>query len=91
METMTAARTAAKEAFEQKFGPALDTVEEKARQARRAIVKGRYVAEDLAHETTDQVRRRPLMAIAIATGAGALAGCVIGFALGWRSHGREEK
>jgi len=91
METMTAARTAAKEAFEQKFGATLDTVEEKARQARRAIVKGRYVAQDLALETTDQVRRRPLMAIAIATGAGAVAGCLIGFALGWQSHGRKEE
>jgi ElaB/YqjD/DUF883 family membrane-anchored ribosome-binding protein len=91
MDTITAARTAATEAFREKLGPALDTVEEKARQARRAIVKGRYVAEDLAHETTLQVRRRPLMAIAIATGAGALAGCIIGFALGWRSHGREEE
>lgn len=86
---MTAARTAATEAFREKLGPVLDTVEEKARRARRAIVKGRYGVEDLAHETTLQVRRRPLMAIAIATGAGALAGCLIGFAFGWRSHGRE--
>lgn len=91
METMTAARTAVTEAFKEKLGPVLDTVEEKARRARRAVAKGRYVAEDLAHGTTLQVRRRPLMAIAMATGAGALAGCLIGFALGWGSHGREEE
>ena len=91
MDTMTAARKAASEAFPERLGPVLDAVEEKARRARRAIVKGRYVAEDLAHETTQQVRRRPLMAIAIATGAGAVAGCLFGFALGWRSHGRGEE
>ena len=81
MVTMTAT-TMAREAVKECLSPALERLEEGTRQARRAVVQGRRAAEDFIAETGLQVRRHPLMAIAMAAGAGALAGSVIGFALG---------
>ena len=86
MATMTA--TTAREAIKACASPALGTLEENARQVRRAIVQGRHTAEDVAAGTALQVRRHPLRATATAAGAGALAGCVIGFTLGWRADHR---
>jgi ElaB/YqjD/DUF883 family membrane-anchored ribosome-binding protein len=73
---------ASAEAIKEQFGPAVETLENSVRQARRALVHGRHAAEDAAAQAAHQVRRHPLSAIALATGAGALAGCVIGFAFG---------
>ena len=87
MATMTGT-TAAKEAIKECLSPALDTLEENVRDARRAIVHGRHAAEDVVAGAALQVRRRPLGALAIAVGVGALGGCMIGFALGRRAHGR---
>jgi ElaB/YqjD/DUF883 family membrane-anchored ribosome-binding protein len=80
--------TAAKEAINERLTPVLETLEENARRARRAIVHGRHAAEDFVAGTALRVRWRPVMALALAAGVGALAGCLIGFALGRRSHGR---
>lgn len=63
--------------------PVLETVEERARRARRAIVKGRHTAEDLVADTTLRVRRHPLRALAAATCIGAMAGGLFGLAVGW--------
>jgi ElaB/YqjD/DUF883 family membrane-anchored ribosome-binding protein len=86
METITEARITATEAIKDRFGPVLDRVEKKSEQARRAFVHGRHAAEGFVAETRMQVRRRPLRAMGIAATAGALAGCVLGFAIGWRTH-----
>jgi ElaB/YqjD/DUF883 family membrane-anchored ribosome-binding protein len=67
--------------------PALDTLEQNARKARRAIAKGRRTAEDAVTDTTRQVRRHPLGALAVAGAAGVLSGCVVGFVLGRRTRG----
>ena len=83
MATMTGTATA-REAVKDRFAPVLEGFEENMREARRAILHGRHAAEDFVTETALQVRRRPLLALAFAAGAGALAGCVIGFALGRR-------
>jgi ElaB/YqjD/DUF883 family membrane-anchored ribosome-binding protein len=50
--------------------------------SRGAVVAGRHAVEDCAAEATIQVRRHPVVSLGIAAGVGALAGCVIGFAIG---------
>jgi len=67
--------------------PVLETVEEKARRARRAIVKGRHTAEDLVADTSLRVRRHPLRAVAAATCVGAVAGGLFGLTVGWLVRG----
>jgi ElaB/YqjD/DUF883 family membrane-anchored ribosome-binding protein len=86
MATMTGT-AAVKEAIKERLTPALETLEENTRDAKRAILHGRHAAEDFITETALQVRRHPLSAIAIAAAAAALAGCLIGFALGRRARG----
>lgn len=83
MVTMTA--TATREAIEG-FAPVLKGLEENMREAKRAILHGRRTAEDLVAAGALQVRRHPMRALAVAVGAGAFAGCLIGFAIGWRRH-----
>jgi len=80
--------SAAREAIRERLAPALESLEENVRDARRVIVHGRHAAEDFVAGTALRVRWRPMMALAFAAGVGALAGCLIGFALGRRSHGR---
>jgi ElaB/YqjD/DUF883 family membrane-anchored ribosome-binding protein len=75
--------TAVADAIKQRFIPAPETLEDNVRQVRRAIVHGRYAAEDALAAADLQVRRHPRTAIVLAAGAGALAGCLMGFALGW--------
>jgi hypothetical protein len=78
---------AAKELLQDRFGPALEALENNVREARRAITTGRHALEDVVEGTALQlqVRRHPLRALAVTAGAGALAGCLIGFAIGRRS------
>jgi ElaB/YqjD/DUF883 family membrane-anchored ribosome-binding protein len=80
--------TAVKEAIKDRMTPALEELEENAQEARRTIVHGRHAVGDLVASTALRVRWRPLAAMALAASMGALAGCLIGFALGRRSHGR---
>ena len=86
METMTEARIAATGAIKDRFGPVFETVEEKSERARRAFVRGRHAAEGFVAETRMQVRRRPMRSMTISAAAGVLAACVLGFAIGWRTH-----
>ena len=82
MSTTTGAATAV-DVIKERLAPALDAFDETARRGRRALVRGQHAAEDAAAAATLIVRRRPLRAAMIAAGAGALAGGVIGFGLGW--------
>jgi ElaB/YqjD/DUF883 family membrane-anchored ribosome-binding protein len=84
MATMTGT-AAAKELLQDRFGPALEALEENVREARRAMTNGRHAVEDFVTGTGLQVRRHPLSALAVTAGAGALAGYLIGFAIGRRS------
>lgn len=79
--------TTAKEVIKDRLTPALETFEANKREAKRAILHGRHAAEDFVEETTLQVRRHPLRTLAMVAGAGTLAGCLIGFALGRRPRG----
>lgn len=72
--------TAAAEAIKEQFAPALDTLDETMRQARRAVRRGQRAAEDAADAAALVIRRRPLSAVMIAAGAGAIMGAVLGFA-----------
>lgn len=82
---------AAMEAVTSRLSPALESLEENVRGARRAVSHGRHAAEDFAAGTALQVRRRPLTSIVLAGAAGTLAGCMLGFALGWEAHYRTFK
>ena len=88
MAIATGAATAA-DAIKERLAPALDTLDEGMRQGRRAFVRGQHAAEDAAAAATRVVRRRPLRAVMIAAGAGALAGGAIGFVFGWLTRSRE--
>lgn len=68
--------------------PVFETVEKKARRARRAFIKGRHTAEDLAADAALRVRRRPLGAVTAAAVAGAMAGGLFGLVFGWLARGR---
>ena len=85
---MTTTVETAREAITERLNPALESIEEDVRQARRSIVAGRHAAEDFVAEGALQVRRHPLSAIAVAGAAGALVGCMLGFALGWQARRR---
>jgi ElaB/YqjD/DUF883 family membrane-anchored ribosome-binding protein len=82
MAIATGAATAV-EAIKERLAPALDTLDETVHQGRRVIVRGQHAAEDAAAAAALVVRRRPLSAVMVAAGAGALAGGLIGFGLGW--------
>jgi ElaB/YqjD/DUF883 family membrane-anchored ribosome-binding protein len=71
----------AREAVSQRLAPALESLEQNVHDARRLMSRGRRKAEDLVDETALRVRERPLTSVALAAGAAALAGCMIGFAL----------
>lgn len=75
---------AATEAVREQVSPALEALEKNVRQARRAVVEGKHAAEDFVATTALQIRRQPLTAVALAAGAGAAVGCLIGFVFGWR-------
>lgn len=88
---MTTNIEATKEAVREHLKPAFEAVEANVRDARRAVEDSRRAAEDFIDETTLQVRRHPLGSIALAAAAGALAGGVLGFALGWQAgRGRSD-
>ena len=78
----------AREAISERLNPALESLEQNVRDARRGMAQGRRVAEDFVDETRLRVRRHPLSSMAVAVSASALAGCVVGFALGWKADHR---
>ena len=82
--------TTAVEALKERSTPALDTLDETVRRGRRVIVRGQHAAEDAAAAAVLQIRRRPLSGVMIAAGAGALAGGLIGFGLGWLTGCRKQ-
>ena len=88
MAIATGAATAA-EAIKERLAPALDTLDETIRQGRRVITRGQHAAEDAAEAAALKIRRRPLSAVMVAAGAGALAGGLIGLGLGWLTRGRK--
>lgn len=77
---------AAAEALKERLMPIAEKVEENMRQVRRAAVQSRYAVEDAFAAAELQVRRHPRTAMALAVGGGALAGCLIGFALGMKAR-----
>jgi ElaB/YqjD/DUF883 family membrane-anchored ribosome-binding protein len=80
MATGTAAN--AVEAVKERLSPTLDKLDETMRQGRKVIVRGQHAAEDVAVGAALRIRRRPLSAVMIAAGAGALVGALVGFGLG---------
>lgn len=67
-----------KEAYDQYVDPALHTMEEGIRRARRAVADGRRTVETCTNEAEHQIRRHPFSAVAAGLGVGMLAGIVIG-------------
>jgi ElaB/YqjD/DUF883 family membrane-anchored ribosome-binding protein len=83
MVTLTDAAAVA-ETVKQRLGEGLKRVEEDIERGRRVIAKGREAAEEGVATAVLRVRRHPIRSVAIVAGAGAIVGCVIGFALGRR-------
>lgn len=79
----------AREAVSERLNPALESLEQNLRDARRAMAHGRRLAEDAVDGATLRIRRHPLSSTALAATAGIIAGCVMGFALGWRAGHRK--
>jgi ElaB/YqjD/DUF883 family membrane-anchored ribosome-binding protein len=71
------------EAVKERLTPALDKLDETMREGRQVIVRGQHAAEDAAAAAALRVRQRPLSAVMIAIGAGALVGGLVGFGAGW--------
>ena len=78
----------AREAVSERLNPALESIEQNLRDARRAVAHGRRAAEDVVDGATRQIKRHPLSSTALAATAGILVGCVMGFALGRQARHR---
>ncbi|MGH9881278.1 MAG: hypothetical protein ACRD6N_07565 [Pyrinomonadaceae bacterium] len=61
-------------------------VEDAMTEARRLAKRGRYAAEDLIDETTHQIKRQPLRAVAITFAVALLVGLLAGFLAGRSSR-----
>jgi ElaB/YqjD/DUF883 family membrane-anchored ribosome-binding protein len=61
-------------------------VEDAMTEARRLAKRGRYAAEDLIDETTHQIKREPLRAVAITFAVGFGVGALAGFLAGRSSR-----
>lgn len=68
--------------------PSAEAMEDILRKTRRSMSEARHAAEDFAAEAGLEVRRHPLAAVGLATGAGIVAGVVVGFAAAWYVRGR---
>jgi ElaB/YqjD/DUF883 family membrane-anchored ribosome-binding protein len=91
LEVVMATGTAADavEAVKERLAPTLDKLDETVRQGRQVVVRGQHAAEDAAEATVLSIRRRPLRAVMIAAGAGALVGAVVAFGLASVTRCRE--
>lgn len=79
MSVVTEARAFGDDVKE-RFGPTFEEIGRGVSRARRVIGEGRIAVEESAAMTRAQIRRHPLLAVAAAAGAGALVGCMAGFA-----------
>jgi ElaB/YqjD/DUF883 family membrane-anchored ribosome-binding protein len=86
--TFPAGAATAVETLKERLTPALETLDDTIRQGKRAIVRGQHVAADAADAAALQIRKHPMSAVMTASIAGALAGCLIGFGLGWITGSR---
>ena len=75
----------ARQVVSERLNPVRESLEQNVRDARRAMAHGRRVADDLVDGATLQVRRHPVSSTVLAATAGMIAGCVLGFALGWKA------
>jgi ElaB/YqjD/DUF883 family membrane-anchored ribosome-binding protein len=91
LEVVMATGTAADavEAVKERLAPTLDKVDEAMRQGRQVMVRGQHAAEDAAAATALRIRRRPLRAVMIAAGAGALVAAVVAFGVASVTRCRE--
>jgi ElaB/YqjD/DUF883 family membrane-anchored ribosome-binding protein len=76
----------ARDAVAERLAPALESLDQNLRSARRTIALGRRMARDAVDDASLRVRHRPLTSVALAAAAGALAGCLIGFVFGQRAR-----
>jgi ElaB/YqjD/DUF883 family membrane-anchored ribosome-binding protein len=79
MPTITDAGAVA-ETVKQRLGAGVHQIEAGIEQGRRAIARGRGAAEDGVAVASLHIRRHPIRTVAVVAAAGALLGCVIGYA-----------
>ena len=78
------------ERIRERLTPTLETIDDALRRGRRAVVHGQQAAVDAADTAAIHIRHHPLGAVMLAGTAAALAGCVIGFGVGWIARGTVE-
>lgn len=81
MVTMNEA-VAVGEAVKQRLGAGLQQFEEGLEHGRRVFARQREAAEDRITEAALHVRRHPIRSVALVAAAGAMLGCIVGFAVG---------
>ena len=77
------------ETMKDRLTPALGAFDDAVEQGRRAIVRGQHVAHEAADAAALEIKRHPVSAVMLASVAGALAGCMIGFGIGWMTGCRK--
>jgi ElaB/YqjD/DUF883 family membrane-anchored ribosome-binding protein len=80
--------TAFERAAEAVGRPAMESVEENLRQARRVVNTARHAAEDVATDAALNIRRHPFAAVGAAVVVGAVAGGLLGFGAAWFARTR---
>jgi ElaB/YqjD/DUF883 family membrane-anchored ribosome-binding protein len=81
METETVAG-AAREAFEERLGPALKALEDDIQHLRDAVARACGLAEDAVAGAARRVQEHPVGALAAAAGAALIAGALVGYRFG---------
>jgi ElaB/YqjD/DUF883 family membrane-anchored ribosome-binding protein len=76
--------TAVRDAFKERFGPAMKTLDRNLHGIRHAVADGRRATADMTEQAVRQVKRHPGRALGLAAAKGAAIGCLVGFALGRR-------
>lgn len=76
------------EAIRERLLPVLEALEDTVREGRKTFLRSQHAAEDAAAAAALRIRRHPLMAVATAAGAGALAGAAVGLVIGLTANGR---
>ena len=90
---MATTATPMADAIKDRLTPALDRLEAlemTARKARRAVARGRHAAQDAVADASLGVRRHPIGAVALAAGAGVIAGWMMGYVLGRRGRSADD-
>jgi hypothetical protein len=70
------------------FLTGLETLGENLRAFRETVAEGRETTREMAARAAGAITRHPLRTAAVMMTAGAVAGCMLGFATGWKKSAK---